>query len=842
MADTSEDVENPELAALIPPAPTPRGKKVYTFRAPAEGGVAADSQLSGQIAVGDQSGIPILGATQTTAAPAQTPPPAGAPAPEDRENPELAALIPRAEKKEESRLSKLIERIHPTKTEAEGGVIDPDLDKTPDWTGAIPWSHPDQAARMVFGMGIATPEEAFDIFKEQLPDAKIERAGKFGQYIKIKPAGDDQTYTWKPGMRPSDFARAAVTAPIYAGGAALSAAMLPAAAPAILPALGGAALVELQKYNAGGGFNPSNLAGAAAGHVAMDLAGPALRATGRALNATGAAMHGVAPDAAGALAGAEGSAVQPGAAALAPAVAAEPGSPPPLTAQQLGPQMAKAARGNAAAQSVVDSQVMPNQQAVAAAQQLKTSTGEPLLDALAPAHVSRNPVYQKLSNAMSGAKDADALAAQTMGDVLTHAADLAGAPKSQGALETQAKNAISRKLEALERLMKESYGNLNGAEEIAATESAARQPAIKGLIPKKTRTPVPEFIRKVAELKEDLGKEGGALTKPAENFIKELFSGGEIPTRDMVDTMRKRAGEDIGKGGGKLGLKFARAFDKALDADYTQGAREFTGAVAEGPLAGMTSAQLLERADNAFKTLRDARALTRSILGERAENSITDKIAQELGNLPHGTADEFHRAMGVVPNDMKAPIATIAFRRLVDEAGSLKLREFNTLMRGMAGNDASWNALKRYIPNEFADNIKALGHVSENVESAMRAIKPRDFKGTFTDPIGLWGVAKRTLQIAALGKAPIPGEAKYALADRLIAPRTPTNEAINDYLASPLARHILTAEAQGSVSPGLVKATLSDSRFRRMANHLQLSTWVRNALVTGSNGQQEAGK
>ncbi len=788
----------------------------FNFPRTAQAATAPDSAALPQIQVGEnvsrQLGQPDPGVAAQTPA-ALTPEQINA---LKAERAQLADEEAKAAPQEEGKLAKLWEKIHPTKTEAEGGVINPDLEKLPDWTMmAEPAAHPINTARAALGTLISNIDETKDVIKEQFPQAKVE---KKGAYLLITQP-DGSQYSWKPGMRASDFARAAATIPVaapVAGAAAAGAALLgaPAAAAGLVGTLGSAAYLESLKSSTGGGFSAGNVVGAGLLHGVLHAPGAALRALGV-----------LAPEASGALAGAEGAAIQPGT-PPAPEVPAAP----VMSEAELSSNLASAGRGSSSAARAVAGQVRPDPELLTAAQGLVGADGQPLVESLTPAHLSGNRIYQRLANAAAGAGETHAEAARGLGGALKQAWELAGAPSNQGALENQVKNAITRRLDAAARLVDETYAAIDGADAVAASEGSPGRPAVQGIVARSAPAPVPEFNSVIETARKDLGN---TLPKAVEKLRAELFSGAGadgVPTRAMVNRIRMMVGRDIGAGGKKYGIGLAHDMYNALDAAYLSSAEKFR------PEAG----QLLADGKRASIFLREARDLTNSVLGERAQNSLTDKITQEVGSLAHGTSDEFSRVMSVAPDAMKPGLARFALRQFVDRAGSLDVRALNDWFKAMKGNPSSWNALKMYIGEDLANNLESTAKISSNVEAAMNAVRPRQ---PFPEPWNLPGIAKKMLKMAVLAKFTGPlGAGAYALGDRILAPPSALNTAVGEYLASPAARAFMAAEMKGAVTPGMIRSVMENGLFRKAAHLANLPVHARQAFLAASTDQQQEAK
>lgn len=814
---TAEDVEDPELAALIPSAqPSPYGERIATWHFPAEGSAPADSRPSGLLDINSAANqsMPAIGSAGSQPTPRPAAPPPAKPA-EDKEDPELAAMIPKLEKKadERSMLEKLQEKVYPTKTEAEGGVINPDLEKLPDWTLMAPVAeHPINSARAALGTLISTKEETAAVIKEQFPGTKVEEKGA---YLVITPKGSGQSYAWKPGIRTSDFARAALTIPVAGAGAAAVgagvAAALPGAVGAGLTGLGstlaGAGLLELEKYSAGGGFNPLNLAGAVAGHGVIQGIGAGLGAVGR-------RVFGTAPEVGGALAGAEGATLQPG--ANAPAA-------PQMTAEQLGPEMAAAGRGMGSSQRAVAGQAMADPELMTAARNLTGPDGRPLIESMTPAQLSQNPTYQSLANAGTGAVESHNRTIRGLGHALTDALDAAGAKSNQGSLERAAKTAIEDRLARAKAVVDKIYGLLDGADAVEASGTEPARAAVKGLVAPETRTAIPKFKEAIAGIEKELG----TLPDPVKKFRNQLLSGGEIPTRKMVDRMRKIAGADIGKGGKKYGIDIAHALYDALDEDQLTGGESFKGEVESLSKMGKV----------ASITHREMNKMVHGVLGKELEHSLTDKLESEVVNLAHGDEREFNRLIMTTPDEMRPDLAKFALRQFVDRSRNLDIRSLNDWYKAMEGNRPSWNALKAHIGPDLAENLERVGKLSRNVEAAMDAAAPVDFKGTFREPWNLPGLAAKGLKTLAVAKLTTPlGAAGYAIADLIFAKKAALAEAMGEYLASPAARQFMTAELKGTVTAGMIRNMMEVASFRKVMHLANIPVHARQAWLASGMG------
>ena len=174
------------------------------------------------------------------------------------------------------------EFIYPTKLKSEGGVVDEEHEKKPDW-----YSMPEMSTllsipsiRAILATPFTGSEATKDILKARFGiDAKQD-----GAYWIAKSKVDGKEYAWKPGLRKSDFERGALGAAEFSGGAKLAAGLVGlipgmAAAPAVAGAtaqspgtlatiaagvghgLAGSTATEAAKYAGGGGFSLPSIAG-----------------------------------------------------------------------------------------------------------------------------------------------------------------------------------------------------------------------------------------------------------------------------------------------------------------------------------------------------------------------------------------------------------------------------------------------------------------------------------------------------------------------------------------------------------------------------------------------------
>lgn len=808
-----------------------------------------------------------LGFTPDAGAPSATQSAAG-PAPATQ-SPEafLATLPPPPPQppQPQGRFARLWEHIHPTKTEAEGGVINPELDKLPDWTDAPEMSltdsnpfsnHTNRALMAQLGTLISGPEETLAVLKEQFPGAKIE---KKRAYIVIN-SEDGQRYSWKPGMRASDWTRAAKTIPVTAGGAALTTALLPeaaaTAAAGLLPVLGGQALLELQKARAGGGVSLGNMVGAGLLHGL-------LHGTGRTT-----AINALADEGGGALAGAEGAAVQP------PAPAAPPAPPaPPMTTEQLRAEMAAAGRGNASSAAAVAGQVNPNPEAMAAARTLKGPDGQPLIESLTPAQLSQNPRYRGLANAATGAEDTHKQTISALGGALDNAIEVAHSPANQGALETAAREEIGSRLSIAKKLASEKQREVWGRH------------GVGGLVPGNTPTPISKFDAfiktmqenrlgnlppEVEQIRNDLyrgtrwiktaqteaqlaaekaaqeeyGKfltsehpnmtpaqrmnESARLRDVADIQVRKRFAGvRQSPTQAMVEPIRRK----LQSGGYK---DADRALQTELASilwdDQIETAKTIGGEVADKALDARGS----------WWAQSEMHRVAHSVLGEDLTKSLTDKVTAAVRDMPHGPPDEVKRILNVAPVSMRHDLVKFATRQFVDRNRNLDVVGLNDWYKAMEGNRPSWNMFKSYAGADLAEGLESTAKISRNVEAAMRAAKPR---GEFPEPWDLPGLAKKAFKLLVAGHIGGPlGAAGYAIADRILEKPSPINDAVGKYLASPISCAFMTAAERGYVSPGLFQSMLRDPAFRMVMDAAQIPAHARQAWLhsAASPQQQEA--
>lgn len=804
----------------------PRGEKVGTWRFPAEGAAPADTQKGGQIAVGDQSGVPILGAGGAQPAPApatQSPPAPAGLTPQQQARLDALEAADAAEAKattpkEDGMLARAFEKVWPTKEEKDGGVINPELEKYPDWMTAPEVHDPTSPAAYKAILGnIASlgPDDVKAILHEQFPDAKVE---KRGEYVTAQFKPDGPIYASKPGLRKSDFVRAGLGVPATVAAALAAPEMLPAFVPAALSALAGTGLgvhiLGMMRHEAGGTAPSATEDAIGMGaHVAL---APVTALAGKALQTGFNAIRGIAPEAAGA-----------------------------MTAEQLAPEIVAAARNDTGAQARVAGQVMPDQGAVAAARSLPGVDGRPLADSLTPAQLSTNKVFQELAQSAPNAARTHIKAIGALGETLDKITKQAGAIESQAGVETALKNETKGQLDAAKHLMEDLYAKLDGREAVAANpeRGIVAKPAVTAMVPGSAPNPTPNFDAAFRDVSEKgvapdwVQKVRTALEKPSK-------VSGDLgpPVRSTVQRIKTLVGEATQGSGpfAKLGKATAKKLYNALVLDVEAGAENFS-----------PGAKALSQEAKAAYLAHDAMdQMVATTMGKELEKSLTDQMARAVGELPHTDGKVFDKLIKATPEQMRPGLVKWALRQFIKEnaeGGSLlEIRKFNSWMNSMKDSPPSWRALKAYAGDELADNLEKTYKVSRSVETASKRFAP-DFTSTFPDELTTSEKAKAgakyALKALVLDNFPIkiPDFVGYNIMGSVFDPRTPLKSAVEDFLSSPAGRMAIESQLKGSVSDGFIRNMMESGPAKRMLDAMkvpvsQRQAWWQRAFNSASSG------
>lgn len=176
-------------------------------------------------------------------------------------------------------LSDLAEAIYPTKTVKEGGKIDENLEKLPDWSW-MPEVHnllSPNTDRALLGLASSVHlRDIEDIFKTRFGPEGV-TVEKQGDYLVLTSPSDGRKYKWAPGFRGSDIPRTIAGMGVYTGGTLLAGAGAAAAAPLVPAALAGAVPASVL---AAGGLLASGAAGAGALELAKGAGGGTPNAEG----------------------------------------------------------------------------------------------------------------------------------------------------------------------------------------------------------------------------------------------------------------------------------------------------------------------------------------------------------------------------------------------------------------------------------------------------------------------------------------------------------------------------------------------------------------------------------
>lgn len=724
------------------------------------------------------------------------------------------------EKKPDQRgmIQKAIEKIYPTTEEKDGGVINPELEKYPDWMTAPEVHDPTSPAAYKAILGnIASlgPDDVAGVLKEQFPDAKVERKGEYVT-AQFKPGGP--TYASKPGLRYSDFIRAGLGIPVMSAGAAAAAGALPAAVPAALSSLAGTGLgihlLGVLRHDAGGSA-PSLTEDAVGMGVHAALA-PVTALAGKAIQSGYNAVRGIAPEAAG-----------------------------QMTAKQLAPEIVNASRGNRTAQNAVAAQVMPDQEALAAARSLPGVDGRPLADSITPAQLSTNKAFQELAQSSPGALRTHGRAISALGETMDKITKQAGAQESQAGVETALKNEAKSQLGAAKDLMEDLYAKLDGREAAAANpeKGIAAKPAVEPMVPGSAPTPADNFDAAVAKIAE--GEKGIVpewVQKVRDALDKPSKASGDLgpPTRDTVKRIKTLVGEATqGQGRfSKLGRTTAKTLYNALVADIEGGAESFS----PGAKALSQEAKAAYLAHDAMDTM------VKVTMGQELEKSLTDQMSKAVGELPNTDGKVFAGLIKATPEQMRPGVVKWALRQFVKEnaeGGSiLDIRKFNSWMNSMKNSPESWAALKSYAGDELSGNLEKTYKVSRSVETASKRFAP-DFTSTFPDelPAGdkLKMGAKYALKAYVLDKMHIPDFIGYNILGSVFDPTTPLKSAVEDFLSSPAGRMAIENQLKGPVSEGFIRNLMDSGPAKRMLDAMRVpiserQQWWTRAFNTSAAG------
>jgi hypothetical protein len=707
----------------------------------------------------------------------------------------------------ESPFSTMAEMIYPTKKESEGGVINDKYEALPDWMKMPELHHLSKnSALAIAGTLAAGPEDTKKILQKQFPGIQIEQKGK---YLLMKSGEDGQEYAWKPGFRGSDALRVALgIAPVAAGTAilasapvaALAASGLGPAAASLIPesaaglaataGLGLAADTTLQgmKVAAGGDYAPGQALMSAALPVVGSIAGGTARRLGNAI------INGGVDEVAGAAGQAAGSRL--------------------ATAQELAATASQSSAGSKNAAADLASAQGANPELLSAGQRMG------VLKELEPAHVSSNPAFQQMSNALPDAAARDAAAMKAVGFKLKEGIGRAGAA-SIDVLEPEVRQGIESQLKDQNALAKGLYDKL------------------EQVVPKGSPAPASNVL---SELNQIAAESNGRLPDNLKKIRAAAEASGDGTTWRMLRTLKQDLSASTVKGGAysKVNNETLKTLIAAADKDLA--------AAAEAHSEGAGS--LLRNADTEFKKLLEMEKTAGQLYSDEAVKALkgpAEAITGEMGKklisgtkaLASGQVLPFQKVMASAPEPLRTKMAVTALQSLFfDSEGKFNAGQFLETMGGLDANPKAKDALMTYLPAEVRSGLSDAKAIARAITSSAEQRAPRGL--TFPDPVSKLGFATKVAKLAGAGLSAAKDPLGWLLSGR--GQKTPAGEAVVSFLASPAGRSAMGAAAGGApINPGLLRSIVRSGTWRNLAAAADIPPsqsyrWLEKALTTGAVG------
>jgi hypothetical protein len=685
-------------------------------------------------------------------------------------------------------LNHLMELAFPTKG------VNPDYEKLPDW-----YSMPEMAsftmpaAKAGAGTLVTNAEETKKILEEQLPGVKIRHDGR---YLVMKSGEDGKEYAWKPGVRTSDWIRAAaaagLVAPVGLGAAALASAYPVAAAG--LAGLSEATAHEAIQAGTGGRFDTDQaLLGGAVG-LGAGVVGKAFRGIKSLIS---------------------------GEAAPAAEAAAQAGSnADPEALKTLGKTMAQAARSpESAAAAKVAEQVKPDPEILAAAQR------QGLLPNLNPDHVSTNDAFQQLAQVVKRtpvaggvAKQSETDAIEAVGNRMKTILTDVGGETDLSKLNYEVKDAVQKQLAGNRALTKSLYDPV--------------EKAIPGSTPVK-----PEKI--LSEIDRIAANRRGELPKWVAKIRAALLPNkdGAPPTWDILNAIKSQIGAAT-KGLGSFGT--AAKGEPGLASDLYELITKDAMSVAESRMQGgaVDAARAASQVETAFKKdvanafgLRGAKSL--SSLAD--EGSMLGKMEGGVSALASGRPEPFSKLMQGVTEELRPKVAASSLFSTFLDGKAADLGKFADFWGRLKANSSSYNALMTYLPPTARQGLEDSYKIASAITNAMSKGRSISTRAVFPESNGFVG--------KVLGLAGAKGVPFAAILGKVLdGAEKPIVEALAEFLPSPAGRLALEHAASGAPLPvGRIASIASSPAFKKVmaAANVPVSasqSWLEQALAGAAIG------
>lgn len=667
----------------------------------------------------------------------------------------------------------------------------PEIEALPDWS-ELPEKNQFNMDAFLSAIGtISTdPQETAQIIKAGFPGVEVRQDEK-GNYI-LKSAIDQQEYAIKPGFRPSDIPRAAVTAAAFtpAGRATTLTGQ-------VLGAAGTQTAIEASQAALGGEFDPGQVA-AAGGLAGAGFLG------GKVISAGNIAVR-------RAYRGFTGKKI------------------PPLSLPEpdIVELTKKAAQGDKAAIKKLAERVKPDPKVIASAKRLGID------EYLQPDHISTNQQFREMSQSIKTvpASTARKLELEGYEAIGKRADDLIteiGGTTDLSKLDQSVKIGLKQVQNDLDDVAEKLYAQVNKS------------------IPSKTNAPATNLLKFINQRSKDFG--GAKFLDPVEKKLLQQLGVKTKPTYARLDNLRKQLTLARVKGqgafkDGNLGLI------KKLEQELLKDQQAIALKMGVGDSFDLArKAVAMRKATENDITSIFGKQFDRDLI----EGSLVTKLSTATKKLAEGDVSKMKALLDAVPDNMKQEVMTsgiaTAFNRAVG-SGKLNFNTFANWYEGIMKNSEARKFLLSNLPKEARKRLSDLYRVSKAISKASKERVPTG--RTMTDRLRsadsfmskVYNFVKRG-SIPALGVEYIgqqvgyPGLGAGVYAGLAVALRSGAKKdimlAADELLTSPA---FISAVHSGNAGK-FVKTRAWKTFFNAMGRPRELSNpeqWILSAFQAGKN-------
>ena len=234
-----------------------------------------------------------------------------------------------------------------------------------------------------------------------------------------------------------------------------------------------------------------------------------------------------------------------------------------------------------------------------------------------------------------------------------------------------------------------------------------------------TATPASNAVKAVRERLELLGGDTKDLSPLERSILDSLApqqrSGSSLiqhPTYELIDTLRKKAGDAKGRSG-------------PFKDEVSGSAAKYYGLLSEDQAQAMEKAGLSDLAKAARESVKTRKQLEENIVnlfGKEIDKSLVPSLTESVGQLSIGNSANFKKIIESVPPELREQVAVSGLQSAFGKAtanGSLNFNTYSKWYEGLLKNKEAYSALTGNLPKDALRQMDNLYMISKNVNNAL---------------------------------------------------------------------------------------------------------------------------